>query len=282
MFSKQDFLDLAAMLNKEQPAPRAMQVDGTPFAVLAEGETLQSAQRVLLNPPRCSGVVVVTAPADFCDALKSLEGLVPIERIYYTATGNVDAILNDDVRAHLDEISAGWRDHRVHYRPEFSEAWKAWSARFPERETKWLSQLDMAEFIEERAGDFVRPDGASMLELAQNFEIVRNGKFASARRLDNGSVQLSVSDEHAPRGIVEIPSDVVLGMRLFEGMGGYQFKAKFRYRIKDDALLLTFRILHRDDLFTTAVNDVLDVMRGALGERLFLRVAQAPDKTTAL
>lgn len=278
MLNKQDILDLASLLNDKTPAPRSAEVGGVPFAVLADGESLHSLARMLERPARSQGSITTGSIDSFCELVNQLEtGRV---RVYYTSAGDLDAILNDD-----DSVTPGWRDRRICYRPKPSPSWAAWCATFPDsRDGKWLDQLAMAEFIEERIGDFVSPTGAEMLELAQRFEVARSGTFASGVRLSSGATELTVTDTHEGRSTITIPSQVTLGMRVYEGMGGYQFKAAFRYRIRDGKLAMTFRVLHTADLLESAVADLLDsAKRGLLDgdTRTYAHVVAMPGVTQA-
>lgn len=273
--------DVALKIVGSPPAiPLVIGRDGLLGVLREDNQKVESLESWDSLPSRSRGYINVTSPTDFARLVAKLENGAD-SRIYYMRNGMADAILNDDAGD-----TADWRDWRVCYRPELARSWESWTRTFPQDKANWMDQLVMAEFLEERASDFVNPTGAAMLDLAQNFSIVRAGKFSSAKRLDNGSYSLDVADEHQPRGSIEIPSRVKLGMRVFEGMGAYQFEAAFRYRIGDGgSLRMTFRILHSDAVLETAVNDTIDTIARALGKDAtarFVRVGTLPPDTRPL
>lgn len=158
------------------------------------------------------------------------------------------------------EDYAGWQDHRILLAVRKTPAWDAWIA----LNGKWLDQARFAEHIEDRAIDIVTPSGAEVLELAQSFQATIGGTFESSKRLSSGETQLVYKEEIAAkagqRGQLDIPSHLELALVPFQGAPGYKVKARFRYRIKDGHLLLSYALERPEDVLREAFADVVTLI----------------------
>jgi uncharacterized protein YfdQ (DUF2303 family) len=237
----------------------------------AGDDTTKQLEGLLKTPTRPRGTTLTGSWQSFADLLTSLDS-PPSGRVYFDHNGNLRGIINDDL------IAPGWKDWTVDYQPVLDESWEKWCA----IDGRWLSQLDMAEFIQERVRDFVNPPGASMLELAQHFDVVRGGSFVSGVRLDSGMTRLTVEETAKGRSNIDIPAQVELAMRVFEDMDPYKFKALFRWRINDKGLLMSFKIIDRVLVLRTAVDDMVKKMRVALPMHKFYKVKTLPVPTPRL
>lgn len=111
---------------------------------------------------------------------------------------------------------------------------------------KWFEQEDFALFIEENTHLFVQPDGATMLEIAQEMKGTRTAKFQAGKRLANGQVSLEYIEEidaKTTRGDMQIPDKLNMFCPIFEGFKPQDIAAAFRYRLGQGEVSFSFRLL---------------------------------------
>lgn len=157
-------------------------------------------------------------------------------------------------------VVPGWARHRAILKLQHTPAWKAWSS----LDGKMLSQVEFAEFIEQRTIDFQSPSGATVLELAQSFQASSTGSFESSKRLASGETTLEYREEiNATAGTkrqLTIPDHFDLALVPFEGGAAYKVKAAFRYRIAGGNLRLGFQIERPEDVLRDAFESVIQVI----------------------
>jgi uncharacterized protein YfdQ (DUF2303 family) len=234
---------------RELSEQQILQADAeySPFVLRQDGVQVHALEFLARAPHRARGTIDTPNPDSFANLVFAHDPESKA-RIYYDHTGRMVAVLNDDY-----PNQPAWRDRTIVLTPAEHESWKAWKS----INGKYLDQLSMAEFIEDRLSDFQTPPGADMLELAQKFEVARAGAFLSAARLSNGSTTLTVEETNTGRSQIPIPERVQLGMQVFDEQEAYSFAAWFRYRIKDQKLLLAFKIENIDRIQKQAVTDLV-------------------------
>jgi uncharacterized protein YfdQ (DUF2303 family) len=244
--------------------------------VLRDEHTLVSLERIRDEPNRSRGTIQASSADSFARIAMELVGEYP-KRVYNIVdNGSMCAIMNDDGSA-----APAWRDWRVIYTPKRDEAWTRWLATFGTQDApKWVTQLAFAEFVEDRLADFQTPSGIEMLEIAQKFDVARNGSFKSAVRLDNGSTQFAVESNVST--LITVPSVISIGIPVYEGQSRYKVSARFRYRINDDKLAITVRINDQVDLVRTAAADLLDDAKRLMPGYQFYQVGEFPHSVQAL
>lgn len=138
------------------------------------------------------------------------------------------AVLNENSSA--DGHAAGWRDFRAVCKAELSREFEGWMR----NNKKVMEQEDFAIFLEDNIADIVEPSGETMMAVALSLEAKTEVSFSSARRLDNGQVQLAYSENieaRAGQGAIDIPRDFAIGVRLFKNGEAYKVKARLKYRL---------------------------------------------------
>lgn len=166
-----------------------------------------------------------------------------------TITAVLDAHTAEDAR---------WGGHRLELRLRETSAWRAWMG----ADGELASQALFAEFIEDNLVDLVEPTAATMLELAESFEVTTSAEFQSSQRLDSGARKFSYVEEQTGKaghkGDITIPATLTLALRPFEGTEPYKVTARFRYRL-DKAkgeLRLGFKIERPGDVLAAAFDDI--------------------------
>lgn len=125
----------------------------------------------------------------------------------------------------------GWRDHRAEYKAEFTPEFAKWMA----NDKKQMDQGAFAEWIEDNMVDVTEPAATVLLEMATTIQAKTDINFSSAKRLQNGQVQLQYTEVIDARaganGALEIPKEFALGLRIFKNGEGYKIKARLKYRL---------------------------------------------------
>lgn len=168
---------------------------------------------------------------------------------------------------------AGWSAHRATLQLLHSDEWKLWTG----IDGKLLPQIEFAEFIEQRTIDFVSPDGATILELAQSFQATRGGRFESSQRLTSGATTLVYKDDVSATagksGQIAIPDVVDLALRPFHGHEAFKVRARFRYRLDGGALRLGFALERPRDVVQAAFDSVVDVVANSTEAPIYIGTA---------
>lgn len=167
----------------------------------------------------------------------------------------VVAVLDHHIAGEKPE--AGWNSHRATFTAKHSEEWKVWAG----MHGKQMNQAQFAQFIEDNTIDIVRPDGATMLEVALSIEASKAGSFKSARRLDNGSISFGYVEEVSATagrgGSLEIPKDFDVQLRPFLGCEKHRVTARLRYRIDDGQLRLWYELVRHEDVKRAAFDAIV-------------------------
>ena len=149
----------------------------------------------------------------------------------------ITAVFNDQ-RA----VEAGWRDHRAEFKAEYTPEFSKWLS----KDKTQFGQTEFAEFIEDNMADITEPAATSLLEMATTIQAKTDINFASAKRLQNGQVQLQYTEVIDARaganGAMEIPKEFALGLRIFKNGDGYKLKARLKYRLHSGQIKFWFEL----------------------------------------
>lgn len=126
--------------------------------------------------------------------------------------------------------------HVVTLKLRDSEEYKRWS----EMEGKMHSQEDFAFFLEENVSDVVDPEAGVLIEICKDLEATVGTVFKSGVRLDNGDRTFTYETETRTKSELAVPTKITLDIPLYLGEDPTQIRANFRYRPRQDGLLLGF------------------------------------------
>lgn len=107
-----------------------------------------------------------------------------------------------------------------------SEPFKAWS----EFNGELHSQMDFAAFLEENAEDVTAPDGASLLEIVKDLQLVRDEKFAGRVDLTSGDLGLRFESDTKQVQTVHLPKTITLNMPIWAGEPAIDIVCRLRWR----------------------------------------------------
>ncbi len=178
----------------------------------------------------------------------------------------VTAIFNDQ-RA---DKTPGWRDHRAEFQAEYTPEFSKWAT----NNTKQLGQTEFAEFIEDNFADITEPAAHTMLEMASTIQAKTDISFSSAKRLQNGQVQLQYTEAIDARaganGALEIPKEFSLGLRIFKNGEGYKLKARLKYRLHSGAIKFWYELDRPERAIEDAFSDYVGILREQSGYEVLL------------
>lgn len=238
-------------------------VDGGGFyAIVPQGSHLTDLEAFLPTPVYAKASV----------AARTVQSLIDYTDRHKTPATSIFAdVESGKVVSVIDYVGPGnepaHKAQRITYEAPFSEEWKRWTG----ISGKQMGQEAFALFIEENRDDVVKPDGATMLELAKNLDAKKKVTFKSGIRLNDGSATLDYTDETVAsgggiNGKLEIPTEIELGVPVFFGGDRYKVTAFFRYRITEGRLVMwvdLHRVKHiRDAAFGDIIAKVTEALEG--------------------
>lgn len=160
------------------------------------------------------------------------------------------------VTAVLDAHGAetpGWQRHRLVLALKFSEAFKAWQ----ERDGRFMTQEQFAEFLDDQRADIRTPSAAEMLEVAQTIQGTSKVDWQAGHRLVDGQRRIGFVETNTAtagtKGELVIPTEIVIGVQVFDGAEvAHALTARFRHRIENGALRLMYKLDRPADVVTAA------------------------------
>ncbi len=181
-------------------------------------------------------------------------------------TRTITAVFND----HRDLVTAGWRDHKASYKAEYTPEFSKWLS----KNGAQMGQTEFAEFIEDNFADITEPAAQHMLEMATTIQAKTDINFGSAKRLDNGQVQLQYTETIDARaganGALAIPKEFTLGLRIFKNGTGYKIKARLKYRLHSGAIKFWFELDRPERSIEDAFGGYVEVLREQSGYQVLL------------
>jgi uncharacterized protein YfdQ (DUF2303 family) len=180
---------------------------------------------------------------------------------------SLTAVFNDQ------RSGAGWRDHRCEYKAEYTPEFSKWLA----NNGKQFGQTEFAEFIEDNFADVAEPAAQALLEVATTIQAKTDINFSSAKRLQNGQVQLQYTENIDARagvnGALEIPKEFMLGLRIFKNGEGYRVKARLKYRLHAGSIKFWYELDRVERSIEDAFDGYIEQVRAASGYVVLLGAA---------
>ena len=238
-----------------------------PFVFWPREQKVISLERLLERPLRKRGVVKVNDYLSFISYVSRHKQ--PGTEIFMSMSesgGGFTAVLDWHVAGNGVEDAKGarWGEHVCEFKCEHSPEWKRWLGSSGDA----MTQLEMAQFIEDNMMDIIEPEAARMLEVVKTLEATQGVEFKSLVRLNNGDRGLHYQHVTAAKagqmGDIEIPEKFLLRIPVFGNGLAYGVLCRFRYRIRDGALTLSYEVVRPHKVVETALVDA----RTAITEKL--------------
>jgi uncharacterized protein YfdQ (DUF2303 family) len=220
-----------------------------PFVLVPDGYSLKDLESLRPGPRRIRETIDLHNLTSFTDYVNKWKD---DDSVIFANTGE------RSLRAVLDyhnPVGASWGSHRANYVAKMSREAVAWMA----SNSSPQNQQQFAEFIEDRIGDVVKPEGADLLERVLKLQIITKATFRSALRLQTGQVQLAYSEEDE-NGTVELPEKIEI-IPLFHNGQGYKLDARLRYRLTEGKVHFTYKLLEIDRAIEQAFDEVVERVR---------------------
>lgn len=170
--------------------------------------------------------------------------------------GRIVAILNDHASRNGQD-DPGWADHRVVLQMQRSPEWEAWTR----LASGMVSQVELAEFLEEHLIEVEEPSGSDLLEVTQTLHVTSGARFKSAMQLHSGEQQLvyeeDVQAQAGRAGNAEVPTDLTVLLRPWIGVERARIEAKFRFRVREGRLAVGVKLLNVEEHSRQAVTAAL-------------------------
>lgn len=236
--------------------------------------SVRSLEEHLPAPLRARGTAVLHNPDDFAQYVNRLNHPLHTTVWADAKAGRVTAVLDD----HADYDVPGWRSHTaaLHLQPD--EDWTRWLKRNGDLGT----QATFAEHLEDLRHTIVRPDAATMLEVATTLQGKRTAAFKAGTRLQTGDVQLTFEETTQARagatGKVEIPETFVVCIAPWMGVEPVELEARLRWRVEHGALAIGYQLLRADRAALDAFSGVITHIQGELDVDVPVLLGVAPQQ----
>lgn len=122
---------------------------------------------------------------------------------------------------------SGTEAHSVTLKLRPSEEFTRWDTFV---KAKFVDQETFARFLEENSTDVLRPDPATLIEIARDFEATVGQTYKTSTRLDNGDRRIVFESETRATNDVVIPQKITLRIPFYNGEEPSDIEAHFRWR----------------------------------------------------
>lgn len=236
-------------------------LDGLPYTLLPPGWQCAQLPRKT-EPDRARGTVKLRDADSFIKFFNYHK--VEESRIYASLQPARFLAVMDD-HSSVDS-SRGWREFRADFTVPPSREWVLWTG----QDRKPMTQLELAEFLQDNLPDVVEPDGAALLEMALRFEASQTGSFVAAQRLQDGSHDLQWKADNNASGTVKLPEHIAISVPVFENTLAVRVQARLRYRLKEGRLAIWYELVRPHKVMEEAFRATWGAVKEACGDVILL------------
>jgi uncharacterized protein YfdQ (DUF2303 family) len=243
----------------------------SPFIVLPNG-VVQSLEQFAEKPRRHRGRITLRDADSF---VQYVNRFASPQSVIFADSSPDKLTFTAVIDYHEPDGDAAWWDHQARLQLVPTEAWKRWQAKNGQK----MTQVEMAQFLEDHIPDIAQPSGALIVEIARTLESKKAVDFKSEVRLQDGQHQILYAEtinNVAKNGSVQIPETFTLGIQPFEGSAKYALEVRFRFRINGTTLVMWYDLLRPEDMVRDAFNQTREVVEKALEQDITMLLAQEP------
>lgn len=262
---------IAAAIEAGRMLAGPQQVPDKGYVVLSPGCSLASVEQMQDTPARKRGMAVFHEERGFIDYVNdhkdagtvifadANELTMTCVLDYHVGRGKPTPATGQKRGRAAPRLTARprWGGHRAWFAPPQHPDWIKWR----DKDQQLMHQVTFAEFMEDMIPLMVKPDGATIMEVAQHLEVKRNVQWRSVERLKDGERSFVYIEEEAKATTthnVEVPDLFTVKTPIFRGGQPVTFTAALRYRLKDGALNFGYRILRLTDIVDEAFQRLRD------------------------
>jgi len=215
-----------------------------PFLVIPDGFHMEVPDsEELVQPSRHRGTVDVKDLPSFCVLVRKHGDEPPGAGRENNATevfveGHVfTAVFNSHSRQ-----EPGHGDLRAVMHLEYSKEWLAWKAAIGKA---GLTQVGLAELIEDYIHTIAEPDAAELAGTVKSLKVTKKVNFVSEMDLFNGSARLEYVNEVAEGQVggkktIDIPTELKLVLPIFKNGDKHEVVLRVRWRLDEDHHCVVF------------------------------------------
>ncbi len=238
------------------------------YAVVPRDSKIGSLEHLLVSPRRKRGCPTFLHESGFDAYVK--DHMDDGSRIFADATKQTMCAVLDmhwpNGQGGDAQDAARWGDHRAIFAPPKDPDWLAWIGAHDRK----MGQLQFAQFIEDMLPTIDKPDGAELLEVAQHLEATTDVTFKSATRLQDGNREFVYEEQvkgKVGKGQIEIPAEFTLKLPVFLRGARHELRAKLRYRISDEGLVMWVHLHRHEEVLLTAFEKLMEGVNVETGLR---------------
>jgi uncharacterized protein YfdQ (DUF2303 family) len=155
--------------------------------------------------------------------------------------------------------------HVATFAPALSDQWAAWCDAEP------MTQVEFAEFVEERRADIIQPEAASLLDIVTRFRASKKTDYDSVVYQPNGDVTVAYSEktDSAGKPGVPVPTELRLGIPVYFRGRPYEVPVLMRYRLNDGKLTFVVKVDRRRLIEDAAFEDVITNVAAETGIEVY-------------
>lgn len=264
---KNDPLQATAYLNRVMqlgatPYPIYKKEDGSgSFVIVPEGMKVHDIHMDGYAPGYISRKSAFSLPDSFIEYLKD----------YINSDGRTVVFANEQTDSFLGvidyhmqpaNITADDQGRRCAHHATMALTKDETYSRFASINGSWLSQLEMAQFLEENLVAVIAPDGSTLMELITKFEVAQNAEFKKAINMTSSTVELTFNQRDQVAGSFVVPRQITIVTPVYFGGQPKEIELFFRYKASGGNL--SFKLdMHRKaymerDAFLAIVTRIAD------------------------
>jgi hypothetical protein len=167
----------------------------------------------------------------------------------------------------LDGLN-GLRKHTAMLSLKTSREWDEWAA----VDGKLLDQQEFAQFIEDHISTIAEPDGARLIDICETLTGTTNAQWKSQHLGANGQRRFvweeQVEAKAGQKGNLDVPTELALVLRPFQGSEAVAIAARFRYRMQEGHLRLGVKLAEPQRRLEQAFDLICDEVQAGVPVRV--------------
>lgn len=236
---------LEYIANSAVHEPVKSETSESELLTIPSNRTLVSLEKHQEAPNRIRQSAKLFSAKSFCDYVNRFKQ--DSSTVYLDVdSGRFSAVID-----HHEPGTPSWCSHKAIFRPKLSMEWSAWTR----IHKKPLTQIDLAQFIEEMLDSIVEPEPNVMLKSALDFQSNEKLALGSTTNLDDGSTRFNFTKDNVSKSVT-FPHRIKISIPLHENEPRQTLEGRVRYRTDGDGQL-TFKFSFVKDPETIQRNALL-------------------------
>jgi uncharacterized protein YfdQ (DUF2303 family) len=133
----------------------------------------------------------------------------------------------------------GWGDRKILLSIKKTTEFKRWE----ENNRKRMSQMQLADFLEENMDSIREPPAAALIEMISHLRVKKRAQFDSVINQENGDQSITYSEEikgESINGSVDFASKFLVGLTPYRGSDPYAIHCNLRFSVDSNKQLTIF------------------------------------------